>query len=119
VLKQLPVPEDDVSMGWDMNWQSAPSVHNFSIYCTMGLGLHLGQSGSFERPDSSGWSLKEVGVQNHLLLRSDKSIYSWLRHRWKIMCDGVENRSSRQRIDVDAGPRVGALLGLSLLLALA
>jgi hypothetical protein len=37
----------------------------------------------------------------------------------KTLSDGTEDRSSRQRIDVDVGPRVVALLGLTLLLVLA
>jgi hypothetical protein len=64
------------------------------------------------------WSLKEIGAQNHLSL-SDKSLSSRLRCWFKTLSDGAKDRSSRQRIDVDAGPRVGVLLGLTLLLALA
>jgi hypothetical protein len=51
----------------------------------------------------SVWSLKEVGVRNHLLLRGDKSLSSRLRHRLKSLSDGTKDRTSRQRIDVDAG----------------
>jgi hypothetical protein len=64
------------------------------------------------------WSLKEVGVRNHLPLWGNKSLCSSLRHRLKTLSDGANDRSSRQRIDVDVGPRVGALLTLALLLAL-
>jgi hypothetical protein len=64
-------------------------------------------------------SLKEVRAWNHLALWGDKSLSSRLRHRLKTLWDGVEDRSSRQRIDIDAGPRVGDLLGLTLLHALA
>jgi hypothetical protein len=75
-------------------------------------------------------SLKEVGAQNHLLLRGDKSLASRLRHRLKTLSDGVEDRSSRgdkslasrlrHRLKIlDVGLGVGALLGLTLLLALA
>jgi hypothetical protein len=67
----------------------------------------------------SVWSMKEVGAQNHLLLWGNKSLFGRLRHWLKTLSDGVKDRSSRRRIDVDAGPRVGALLGLMLLLALA
>jgi hypothetical protein len=42
-----------------------------------------------------------------------------LRHRLKTLSDGAEDRSSRRRVDIDVGPRVGALLGLMLLLAFA
>jgi hypothetical protein len=65
------------------------------------------------------WSLKEVGVRNHLLLWGNKSAFSRSGHRLKTLSDGAENRSSRRRIDIDAGPGVGDLLGLTLLLALA
>jgi hypothetical protein len=67
---------------------------------------------------TSVWSLKDVLVPNHLLLWGNKSLCSRLRHRLKTLSDEATNRSSRQRIDVDAGPRVGALLTLVLLLAL-
>jgi hypothetical protein len=39
-------------MGWGMNWQNDPSVHNCIISCVMGPGLRYGQSGSFEHSDS-------------------------------------------------------------------
>jgi hypothetical protein len=45
----------------------------------------------------------------------DKSLASRLRHWLKTPSDGAEDRSSRRRTDVDAGHRVGALLGLTLL----
>jgi hypothetical protein len=64
------------------------------------------------------WSLKEVGMCNHLPLWGDKSLSSRLRHRLKTLSDGAEDRSSRRRIDIDAGPGVGALLDLTLLLEL-
>jgi hypothetical protein len=75
--------------------------------------------GSLSTLFPSVWSLKKIGARNHLLLRGNKSLSSRLRHRLKTLSDGVEDRSGRQRIDVDTGPRVGALLGLMLLLALA
>jgi hypothetical protein len=65
------------------------------------------------------WSLKEVGVQNHLLLWGNESVFSRSGHRLKTLSDGAENRSSRRRIDIDAGPGVDDLLGLTLLLVLA
>jgi hypothetical protein len=58
------------------------------------------------------WSLKEVGARNHLSLWGNKSLCSRLRHRLKTLRDGVNDRSSRQRINVDAGPAVGARLTL-------
>jgi hypothetical protein len=67
----------------------------------------------------SVWSLKEVGVRNHLPLWGNKSLWSRLRHRLKTLSDGAEDRASRQRIDIDAGPGVGALLTLAFVLALA
>jgi hypothetical protein len=67
----------------------------------------------------SVWSLKEVGPWNHLSLWGNKSLFSRLRHRLKTLSDGAEDRSSKQRIDIDAGPRVGALLTLAFVLALA
>jgi hypothetical protein len=68
---------------------------------------------------SSVWSLKEVGARNHLLLWGNKSLCSRLRHRLKTLSDGVNDRSSRQRIDIDAGPGVGVLLTLAFVLVLA
>jgi hypothetical protein len=65
------------------------------------------------------WSMKNIGAWNHLLLRGNQSLSSGLRLRLKTLSDGAEDRSGRQRFDVDAGPRVGALLTLVLLLALA
>jgi hypothetical protein len=65
------------------------------------------------------WSLKEVGARNHLPLWGNISLCSRSRHRLKTLSDGAEDRASRQRINVDAGPGVGAQLTLSLLLALA
>jgi hypothetical protein len=59
-------------------------------------------------------SLKEVGARNHLLLWGDKFLSS----RLKTLSDGAKDRSSRQRIDIDAGPGVSALLRLMLLLVL-
>jgi hypothetical protein len=67
----------------------------------------------------SVWSLKEVGAWNHLLLWGNKSLCSRLRHWLKTMSDGANDRSSRQRIDVDAGHGVGARLTLAFVLALA
>jgi hypothetical protein len=64
-------------------------------------------------------SLKEVGSWNHLPLWGNKSLCSKLRHQLKTLSDGVNDRSSRRRIDVDAGPRVGARLTLAFVLALA
>jgi hypothetical protein len=67
----------------------------------------------------SVWSLKEVGARNHLLLWGNKSLCSRLRHRLKTLSDGVNDRSSRQRIDIDAGHGVGVLLTLAFMLVLA
>jgi hypothetical protein len=67
----------------------------------------------------SVWNLKEVGVWNHLPLWGNKSLCGRLRHRLKTLINGAEDRASRQRIDIDAGPRVGALLTLAFVLALA
>jgi hypothetical protein len=67
----------------------------------------------------SVWSLKEVGARNHLLLRGNKPFASWSRHRLRALWNGTEDRSSRRRIDIDAGPGVRVLLGLTLLLAVA
>jgi hypothetical protein len=66
----------------------------------------------------SVWSLKEVGAWNHLPLWGNKSLCSRLRHQLKTLSDGVNDRSSRRRIDVDAVPRVGALLTLAFVLPL-
>jgi hypothetical protein len=66
----------------------------------------------------SVWSLKDVGAWNHLSLWGDKSLSSWLRHLLRTLSDGMKDWSSRWRIDVDARLGVGALLGLTLLLAL-
>jgi hypothetical protein len=67
----------------------------------------------------SVWILKKIGARNHLLLRGNKSLASRSRHLLRALWNGAEDRSSRQRIDIDAGPGVGVLLGLMLLLALA
>jgi hypothetical protein len=67
----------------------------------------------------SVWNLEEIGVRNHLSLWGNQSLCSRLRHRLKTLSDGVNDRSSRQRIDVDARSRVGALLTLAFVLALA
>jgi hypothetical protein len=67
----------------------------------------------------SVWSLKEVGAWNHLLLWGNESSFSRSGHRLKALSDGAEDRSSGQRIDIDVRPRFGALLGLTLLLAIA
>jgi hypothetical protein len=65
------------------------------------------------------WSLKKIGARNHLLLRGNKSLASQSRHRLRALWNGAEDRSSRRRIDIDVGPGVGVLLGLTLLLVLA
>jgi hypothetical protein len=67
----------------------------------------------------SVWSLKEVGVQNHLLLWGNKSLCSRLRHRLKTLSDGVKDRFNMRRIDIDAGPGVRAWLTLAFVLMLA
>jgi hypothetical protein len=64
-------------------------------------------------------SLKKFGAWNHLLLRGNKSLASRSRHQLRALWNGAEDRSSRQRIDIDAGPGVGALLTLAFVLALA
>jgi hypothetical protein len=58
-------------------------------------------------------------VRNHLSLWGNKSLCSRLRHRLKTLSDEVNDRSSRQRFNVDVGPGDGARLTLALLLALA
>jgi hypothetical protein len=67
----------------------------------------------------SVWSLKDVGVQNHLPLWGNKSLFSRLRHQLKTLSEGANDRSSRQKIDVDVEPGVGARLTLVFMLALA
>jgi hypothetical protein len=67
----------------------------------------------------SVWNLKEVGVRNHQPLWGNKSLCSRLRLWLKTLSDRVEDRTSRRRIDIDAGPRVGALLTLVFILTLA
>jgi hypothetical protein len=67
----------------------------------------------------SVWSLKKIRAWNHLLLRGNKSLASRSRHWLRAQWNGAEDRSNRRRIDIDAGPEVGVLLGLTLLLALA
>jgi hypothetical protein len=75
--------------------------------------------GSLSTLIPSVWSLKKIGARNHLLLRGNKSLASQSRHQFRALWNGAEDRSSRRRIDIDVGPRVGVLLGLMLLLALA
>jgi hypothetical protein len=65
----------------------------------------------------SVWSLKEVEARNHLPLWDNKSLCSTLRHQLKTLSDGANDRSSKRRIDVDAGPGVGARLTLAFVLA--
>jgi hypothetical protein len=65
-----------------------------------------------------GNNLKKFGARNHLLLKGNKSLASWSRHQLRALWNGAEDRSSRRRIGIDAGPRVGVLLGLTLLLTL-
>jgi hypothetical protein len=83
------------------------------------LGCSMVSRGPWSTLIPSVWSLKEVGLRNHRSLWGNKSLCSGLRHRLKTLSDGVNDRSSRQRIDIDAGPVVGARLTLALLLALA
>jgi hypothetical protein len=54
----------------------------------------------------SVWSLKKIGARNHMLLRGNKSLASQSRHRLRALWKGAKDRSSRQRIDIDAGPGV-------------
>jgi hypothetical protein len=75
--------------------------------------------GSLSTLIQSVWSLKKIRVRNHLLLRGNKFLASRSRHRLRALWNGVEDRSSRQRIDNVAGPGVGVWLGLMLLLAIA
>jgi hypothetical protein len=63
--------------------------------------------------------MEKIGARNHLLLRGNKSLASRSRHRLIVLWNRAEDRSSRQRIDIDARPGVGVQLGLTLLLALA
>jgi RsiW-degrading membrane proteinase PrsW (M82 family) len=51
--------------------------------------------GSLSTLIPSVWSLKKNGVQNHLLLRGNKSLASWSRHRLRARWNGVEEWSSR------------------------
>jgi hypothetical protein len=85
----------------------------------MGPGLKYGRPGSFEHSDSQCLESERGWVQNHLPLWGDKSLSSWLRHLLRTLSDGMEDRSSRRRIDVDVRPIVSSLLTLALLLALA
>jgi hypothetical protein len=59
--------------------------------------------GSLSTLIPSVWSLKEIGVQNHLLPRGNKSLASQSRHCWRALWNGAEDRSSRRRTDIDAG----------------
>jgi hypothetical protein len=79
----------------------------------------LSSWGSLGTLSPSVQSLIKIGARNHLLLRGNKSLASWSRHRLRALWNGVENRSSKRRTDVDARPGIGVLLGLTLLLALA
>jgi hypothetical protein len=83
------------------------------------LGRSMVSRGPWSTLIPSVWSLKEVGAWNHLPLWGNKSLLSRLRHRLRTLSDGAEDRSSRWRIDIDAGPGVGALLTLMFVLALA
>jgi hypothetical protein len=106
-------------VGWGMNWQNDPSIHNCSISCVMDPGCSMVSWGPWSTLIPSIWSLKEVRARNHLPLWGNKSLFSRLRHRLKTLSNGAEDRASRRRIDVDAGPGIGALLNLVFLLALA
>jgi hypothetical protein len=75
--------------------------------------------GSLSTLIPSVWSLKEIRARNHLLLRGNKSLASRPRHRVRALWNRAEERSSRQRTDVDTRHGVGVLLGLALLLVLA
>jgi hypothetical protein len=44
--------------------------------------------GSLSTLISSIRNLKEIGASNHLLLRGDKSLASWLRHLLRTLSDG-------------------------------
>jgi hypothetical protein len=63
--------------------------------------------------------MKKIGARNHMLLRGNKSLASRSRHLFRALWNKAEDGSSRRRIDIDAKPGVGVLLGLMLLLALA
>jgi hypothetical protein len=71
--------------------------------------------GSLSTLIPSVWSLRKIGARNHLLLRGNKFLASRSRHRLRALWNGAEDRSSRRRIDIDVRPRVGVLLGLTLL----
>jgi hypothetical protein len=64
-------------------------------------------------------SLKEVRAWNHLPLWGDICLCTRFRHLLKTLSDRLEDRPNRRRIHIDAGPGVGALLGLTLLLMFA
>jgi hypothetical protein len=83
------------------------------------LGCSMVNRGPWSTLIPTVWSLKEVGVRNHLPLWGNKSMCTRLRHRLKTLSDGANDRCNMRRIDVDEGPRVGALLSLALLLVLA
>jgi hypothetical protein len=82
------------------------------------LGCSMVSRGAWSTLIPSVWNLKKVGVWNHLSLWGNKSLFSRLRHWLKTLSDGANDRSSKQRIYIDAGPGVSALLTLALLLAL-